>query len=125
MKLSDIFQPWSARQRRLAQSRKAITAQEFITAVSAIGGDRETAILIWDYLQDWGLANGFTPYPDDDLSTIFGIAEEELEIDLVGSILTRLSLPLPTTSQLQQFGAVDTPARIALLVTYLRHLQDR
>ena len=56
---------------------------------------------------------------------MFGIAEEELEIDLIADILIRLKLPLPTTDLLDGFGAVDTPLQVARLVSEMRRMAGR
>ena len=87
------------------------------------GGDAAAAGIIWTHLEAWGLEPGFTPYPDDDLQAVFGIAEEELEIDLLGNLITRLSLPQPTTEMLREFGPLDTPLRVATLAKQLRDVQ--
>lgn len=118
--IRSILQPWSVRQRQLAGARPPLGDHEFVTEIAERGGDPDAAFLILAHLKDWGLEQGFSPYPDDDLERVYGIAEEELEADLLSAILKRLSLPLPTTANLTRFGPVQTPAQIAQLVAQIR-----
>jgi hypothetical protein len=112
--------PLSVRQKRLTRGRKALTAAEFVQQITDQGGDRDAAVLIWRHLADWGYVAGFTPYPTDNLPSVFGIDEEELDEDLILSILTELKLPVPSQEFLAQFGSVDTPLRVAELAAQCR-----
>lgn len=122
---SSLFFPWAARQRRLAASRPALSQDEFVTRIQERGGDSEAASLIWTHLHEWGLEESFTPYPTDDLLSVFGIAEDELDTDLIAAILTRFDLPLPTTELLKEFGDVGTPLQVARLVSEMRRRAGR
>ena len=119
--IKSIFYPWTMRQRRLASSRPRLSKREFVAATVASGGDLYAAEWIWQHLHDeWGWEKGFSPYPDDTLERIFGLAEEERDVDILTTLLNRLSLPLPTTEVLQEFGRIDTPAQIAQLIAEMR-----
>ena len=115
-----ILQPWAARQRKLAKSRRPLSREEFIAVIANRGGDADAAGLIWSHLEAWGLESGFSPHPDDNLGSIYGIAEEELEEDLLANLLARLSIPLPTSEMLREFGSVNTVHDVALLARRLR-----
>ncbi|HEY0875807.1 MAG TPA: hypothetical protein VGD94_20185 [Vicinamibacterales bacterium] len=118
-----IFQPRAARQRKLAASRPPLTRDEFVAATVARGGDAEAAGFIWSHLEAWGLESGFSPHPDDDLDSSYGIAEEERDEDLVGNLLASLSVPLPTSDRLREFEPVDTLLDVARLAHQLRAMR--
>jgi hypothetical protein len=71
-------------------------------------------------LKEWTVVPDFTPYPGDSSGSVFGIAEEELDEDLILSMLRELAVPIPTKAQVSAFGPVDTPLRIAQLVALCR-----
>lgn len=82
---------------------------DFVQRITAEGGDRNAACLIRKRLLDWIYVSGFTPYPEDELSQIYGIAEEELDEDLILGILRHLKLNPPTAEALRALGTINTP----------------
>lgn len=78
------------------------------------------AVALWNRLRDWTYVSDFTPYPTDSLGSVFGMAEEELDEDLVLAILQELNVPVPSKELVAEFGTADTPARVALLVALCR-----
>lgn len=113
---SILAMPFSLRQRRLAKERVPLSKAEFVARVSDMGGDQDAARLMHEKLNDWVYAQGFTPYPDDDLGKVYGMAEEELDEDLILSIFQQLGVPQPSKERIASFGVVDTPLRVAQLV---------
>jgi len=93
---------------------------QFIRDIAATGGDSRAAEMVWDALLAGGLEAGFTPYPDDSLARIYGIAEEELEVDLVARIFKEIGLPLPDSAAAKTFGTVDSPRRLVQFVSRCR-----
>lgn len=93
---------------------------EFVQKIGAMGGDEEAAWLIRTRLLDWIYFAGFTPYPEDKLSQIYGIAEEELDEDLILGIFRHLKIEPPTAEALRAFGPINTPIQIAQLVRQVR-----
>ena len=87
--------PFSARQRTLAKSRPAMSYSDFVASITRSGGNADAAGLVYSKLQDWVYHDGFTPYPDDSLSSVFGIAEEELDEDIILDALVRDQRPEP------------------------------
>jgi hypothetical protein len=110
------------KQQRLARTRKGIDEEEFVRRVAELAGDSQAARWVWRHLKEWGYASGFTPYPNDDLGSVFGIGEEGLDEDLVLTLLLELKVPVPDNEFLQEFGVVDTPLRVVQLVTLCRKL---
>jgi hypothetical protein len=108
--------PFSYRQRRLGRERKPLDEAAFVHEITGDDGDHAAAILLWKRLQGWVYAENFAPYPSDDLEKVFGIAEEELDEDLILSILQELSVPPPSDEALSRFGRINTPLRVAQLV---------
>jgi hypothetical protein len=112
--------PFSLRQKRLARSRRPPTEMEFVQQIGDEGGDRDAALSVWRRLTTWGYIDGFTPYPTDSLSNVFGIAEEELEVDILQGILTELGAPMPTQELCDRFGPIDTPLQVARFIALCR-----
>lgn len=112
--------PFSLRQRRLAKQRPPMEECTFVERIAAEGGDEDAARMVRTRLIDWVYVSGFTPYPDDRLSQIYGITEEELDDDLILQILRNLKIEPPTFEVLRVFGDIDSPVRIAQLVWQAR-----
>ena len=105
--------PFSHRQRKLAASRPSIEKEQFVSMISLDSADRSTAEKVWDALATCRVDEAFAPYPDDSLEHVYGIAEEELDQDLIARILKDLDLPIPDREFTLRFGVVDSPRRVA------------
>ena len=112
--------PFSHRQSRLAQARRPLTETEFVQQITDQAGDRDAAVAVWKRLKDWGYQESFTPYPTDSLGSVFGIAEEEKDEDLILSILKELDIPVPSQQTIESFGAVQSPLQVAKFVAFCR-----
>lgn len=114
--------PISLRQLRLARSRQALCEVEFVQQIADCGGDIDAAKILWRELKDWTCVDGFTAYPGDSLGSVFGMAEEELDEDLVLGILNELNIAIPSQEFVSAFGVVDTPLQVATFVARCRQL---
>jgi hypothetical protein len=112
--------PFSLRQNRIANVRPALNEHEFVAQVSKAGGDKRAALLVYQKLGEWIYADGFTPYPEDHLGKLYGIADEELDEDLILDVLHQAGASPPNAEQIAAFGVIDTPLRIAQLVALAR-----
>ena len=112
--------PFSFRQQRLARKRRPMDESEFVQSIASDGGDDEAARLLYRALLDWVYVDGFSPRPADKLSVVYGIAEEELDEDLIRNIFQQLELNLPKFETIKEFGKIDTPVQIAQLIRYVR-----
>ena len=112
--------PLSGRQSTLSKNRSPLSKFDFIDSIIQSGGDQEAAEMVHSKLQDWIYYEGFTAYPDDSLSSVFGIAEEELDEDLILDIFMKLSLSTPSQQEVTTFGPIDTPTGVAQLVALAR-----
>lgn len=115
-----LSMPFYDRQRKLARERPPLTKEEFISRVEIAGGDIEAATALYGKLEEWVVADEFTPYPEDSLLTVYGIAEEELDEDIILQIFDKLKIPLPSPASIAAFGIVDTPISIARLASISR-----
>lgn len=113
--------PFSLRQQRLARERAALSGEDFVRKVVEGGGDPEAARQFHERLKDWICADGFTPYPEDDLGRVFGMAEEELDEDFLLGVFTEIGVVPPDRAQMARFGRVDTPLAAARLVSLARN----
>lgn len=112
--------PFSYRQKSLSKTRPPLSKSAFVFSIGQHGGDLEAAEIIYTKLQDWVYHEEFTPYPDDSLGSVFGIAEEELDEDLILDIFRRLGISTPSEEEVVTFGAIDTAADVSRLVALAR-----
>jgi len=55
---------------------------------------------------------------------VFGIAEEELDEDLILDVFSILELATPSEPELKAFGVIDTATDIARLVALTRSIEQ-
>lgn len=115
-----VGMPFSIRQQRLAKERGQLSKLDFVKRVADAGGDQEAAHLIYEKLIEWCYAEEFTPYPEDDLEKIYGIAEEELDEDMILDILGNIGVQPPTIERMEVFGKIVTPLDVARFVKSAR-----
>lgn len=77
---------------------------------------RVAAAMLWDKLSEAVVYERFTPYPDDDLLTTFGLAEEDLDQDIVLDLVLKTASVVPSREMLKRFGPVNTPADVIRLI---------
>jgi hypothetical protein len=109
--------PFSLRQQKLSDSRSPMSKSQFIETITLGDGDGQAAEILWDSLvANNVVVDGFTPYPDDSLCFVYGVAEEELDEDLIARVFVTLKVPLPDAAFMKHFGKVDSAWQIAKLV---------
>lgn len=108
--------PFSTRQSRLASSRSAMCKGEFVAKTSSTALGRSAANLLWEKLQSEKVVDEFSPYPDDDLLKVYGLADEDLDEDVILAIIQQIGTPVPSAKVLKAFGPVNTPADIVRLI---------
>lgn len=108
--------PFSGRQSRLAASRPSISKGQFLDAVASSDLGRAAADILWEKLLEVRADDQFSPYPDDDLLQVFGLAEEDLDEDIILEIITAIGSAVPSRDMLAKFGPVNTPADIVKLI---------
>ncbi len=111
-----LERPLSSKQRSLAASRPPMSKEQFVDAVASTDLGHSAADMLWEKLAEATVYGQFTPYPDDDLLKVFGLAEEDLDEDVILEIITATGSVVPDRNQLKKFGPVNTPADIVKLI---------
>jgi hypothetical protein len=112
------------RQRRAVASRASITREGFIAELAAEPVEEEAAALLWDKLVEIVIVPGLSPWPDDEFLWLYGLAEEDLDEDIVVDIFQRLGIDLPTSDVVQRVGAITTPRHFIQLVQLSYHRRN-
>lgn len=116
-KLKQLLEmPFSTRQTRLAKSRSRLSREEFIAKTSSTALGKLASNLLWEKLQSEKVVDEFSPGPDDDLLKIYGLADEDLDEDVILSIMQQIGAPVPSADMLREFGPVNTPLDIVRLI---------
>ena len=116
--------PYTARQRSLCRSRAPMDKPAFVAGISAVGGDEDAAAFVWDNLSQYVFHGGFTVYPEDSLYRMFGIANEEVDEDIVLAYLEKSGLSVPIAQQLAA-GEVDSALEICRFISKVRSFEER
>lgn len=93
-----------------------MSEQEFVdrTASSEIG--KSAASMVWEKLRDVAIVDIFISYPDDDLLRTYGLADEDLDEDIILEILKALNRTVPGEDALHMIGPIELPVDIVRLV---------
>jgi hypothetical protein len=108
--------PFSIRQIREAKKRNKIAKETFVSEIVREGGDSDAANILYEKLKEWVITEELSPYPNDNLEYLYGIAEEELDEDIIFDIFNILNIPNPSESTMKDFGFVCTPCDVAKLI---------
>jgi hypothetical protein len=87
--------------------------------LSNAGGDSEVIEEVWTMLTGHAI-DGFRPKPEDNLQHIFGLAEEDLDKDVVLKLLETYSCRIPNESELASMKPVDTVQDLVMFVSALK-----
>ena len=113
---SFLEMPFSGRQRKLASTRPQTSKANFIEGAAATDLGRIAAASLWDRLNEIKVVQEFSPSPEDDLFKVYGLAEEDLDEDVVLSLIEEVGVTVPTKERLDRFGVVKTPRDIVRLI---------
>ena len=108
--------PFSLRQRRLESRRPPMSKQEFVERVASSEIGKSAASKVWEKLLDAAAINTFIPYPDDDILYTYGLADEDLDEDIILEILDALNRAVPSKHALRISGPIKSAADIVRLV---------
>ena len=123
MRLRNVLSfPFRDRQLRLMHDRKGATPNDFCESFE---GEFERAVAkkTLDYLQEFVMVDSFIPALDDSLLDIYGIADEELNEDILLQFLNDFDISIPSQQAVDEFGEVNTPRRVVEFVSFARNLQ--
>jgi hypothetical protein len=101
------------------KARESYTKNNFQEQLSKAGGDSEVIEEVWVILTDYAI-DGFKPKPEDNLQYIFGLAEEDLDEDVVLKLLETYNWRIPNESELASMKPVDTVQDLVMLVSALK-----
>jgi len=111
-----LEQPFLGRQERLAAGRLTMSKTDFVNNLASSEIGRRAALLLWDKLQDEKCSKDFYPHPDDNLANVFGLAEEDLDEDIILYIFRSLDITPPDSKVMMAFGPIETPRDIVRLI---------
>jgi hypothetical protein len=74
--------------------------------------------MVWDHVQPFIVVDEFLPSPEDDIRKIYGIDEEELDEDLILTLLERLSIPVPEKAEVSKFGEIKTLRDVIMFISF-------
>jgi hypothetical protein len=112
--------PFSWRQRRAVGLRADMTRERFIAALAVNELEERAAGLLWDKLLEVAIVPAFKPHPNDNFLKMYGLADEDLDEDVIIAIFKSLGLELPSSATLQNVGKVDSPSQFILLLRLSR-----
>jgi hypothetical protein len=119
--LLDLVQfPFRRRQKAARKERDGVTRKGFVEQLAAAPAEKRAAGLLWDLLVEAAVVDDFRPLPDDGLLELYGLAEEELDEDLILPILQAMELPPPCPATLSEIGEVKTPRDVMRLIRAAR-----
>ena len=100
----------------MARARAPMTKEAFVNQSASTELGRSAAAMLWDKLVALKAHDEFSPYPSDELLRVYGVAEEDLDIDIILDILKALNCRIPGNETLQQIGPINTPRDVVRLV---------
>lgn len=111
--------PFRGRQLDAMKTREDYTKSNFQEHLSNAGGDSEIIEEVWTILTGHAI-DGFKPKPEDNLQYIFGLAEEDLDEDVILELLKTYSCRIPNESELASMKPVDTVQDLVIFVSALK-----
>ena len=108
--------PLVLRQRRLSSERAQMTRDQFVHETASTELGKLAAAHLWDKLFALKVHGDFTPYPSDSLLNVYGLAEDDLDVDIIMDVLKRLNCAVPDQATVDAIGAINTPADVVRFV---------
>lgn len=108
--------PFSRRQRTLASERSPISKRCFIDGTASTDFGKMVASKLWDKLNLVKTIEELTPYPEDSLLDVYGLAEEDLDEDIILSLISDTGAAVPSIESLHDFGEIKTPLDVVRLI---------
>jgi hypothetical protein len=99
------------------KNRGPRTKASFIEQIADSEFECSVAAEVWNILRGRSDIPDFEPSPDDDLCYLYGIAEEDLDEDIILFLLNLFEVPVPPIPEVDAFGPVNTPKDIVKLIS--------
>ena len=125
--LSVLEWPLRRRQTRLMKSRGSYTKEDFARFFEQQAVPQKILDEVWDAIVDVAVVEDFKPHPEDNLEKDFGLADEDLDEDVILALLHRCGCRVPPVEEALQWGPVDTVADLVRFLTEMspeRQAQD-
>jgi hypothetical protein len=103
------------------KDRNAYSKDDFIGFFLARDVSREIADETWSVLAQTAVIEGFKPRPEDELTRTFGLAEEDLDEDVVLPLLQRCKCRVPPPSEIEGMKPLETVADLVEFVSQMQH----
>jgi hypothetical protein len=111
--------PFQGRQLLAMKQREGYTKGDFRRQLCDAGGDDEVIEQVWTILADHAV-DGFKPRPENNLQYMFGLAEEDLDEDVILRLLEANGCRIPDDSEVAAMGPVDTVADLVMFVSSVK-----
>jgi len=111
--------PFRGRQLRAMQLREGYGKKDFEEQLINAGADSEIIEQVWAILADHAV-DGFKPKPEDNLQYMFGLAEEDLDEDVILRLLEGNGCHIPGESEVAELGRVNTVENLVMFVSSLK-----
>jgi len=110
--------PFGGRQRRAMKLREGYAKKDFDAQLIDAGADREIVEQVWAILADHAV-EGFKAKPEDNLQHMFGLAEEDLDEDVILRLLQANGCRIPDEREVAAMGPVETVEDLVMFVSSL------
>ena len=78
---------------------------------------QQIAEFLWNHLRDFSLVENFRPDANDDFLSIYGIADEELDDDIIASQLMKFGFDVDLADAFSnEFDPIKTPLDVARFI---------
>ena len=117
--LSRVVSPFYYRQERLAISRRPYSMAEFTDYFSSRGMDADGASAVWEALRECADFKDLTPYPQDNILKVYGLADQDLD-DCILDSLSRCGRRIPPSAETIILPPVETVADLVKVVAQMK-----
>ena len=97
----------------------------FVDALASDELERQAAGLLWDKLIEIAIVPDFRPSPDDNFLHIYGLADEDLDEDVILAILKSLKRVPPAEAVMTEIGPITSPQQFMQLVRQTVQADER
>lgn len=116
--------PLYERQLRLKRDREGYTKENFISSLSENAISKDVAEDVWNILANMAVVEGFKPAPEDDLLNVFGLAEEDLDEDIVLMLLLKYKCNVPSDDEMRMFGPIATVGDLVFFISQQKSMSS-
>jgi hypothetical protein len=121
--LSVIQFPFRQRQNAVHKERMNITKSFFVEELAQSDLERHAAAKLWDLLVEAAVVEEFRPLPNDNFLRLYGLADEDLDDDIILPVLHSIGLD-PDPQIVASVGTVESPIDVMKLIRAIQSGQD-